>query len=112
LNTGVTCDAIGCIGKLADGRLASMVLDVEAFAEDCAHAAVVVSARQAPLLVCAATLIDRRRLAHASRRCLALERPAFRAKRHTATGLCAAVDARHRRRYVRRPAYHQRTRSA
>jgi hypothetical protein len=35
LNTGVTCDAIGCIGKLADGRLASMVLDVEAFAEDC-----------------------------------------------------------------------------
>jgi hypothetical protein len=81
LNTGVTCDAIGCIGKLADGRLASMVLDVEAFAEDCAHAAVVVSARQAPLLVCAATLIDRRRLAHAWRRCLALERPAFRAKR-------------------------------
>jgi hypothetical protein len=109
LNTGVTCDAIGCIGKLADGRLASMVLDVEAFAEDCAHAAVVVSARQAPLLVCAATLIDRRRLAHAWRRCLL---PAFRANRHTATGLCAAVDARHRRRYVRRPAYHQRTRSA
>jgi competence protein ComEC len=44
LNTGVTCDAIGCIGRLADGRLASMALDVEAFAEDCARAAVVVSA--------------------------------------------------------------------
>src|SRR5262249_62149241 len=59
LNTGVVCDAIGCIGKLADGRLASMVLDVEAFAEDRARAAVVVSARQAPSLACAAPLIDR-----------------------------------------------------
>ena len=27
---GVTCDAIGCIGKLTDGRLASMVLEIEA----------------------------------------------------------------------------------
>ncbi len=59
LNTGVTCDAVGCIGKLADGRLASMVLEVEAFAEDCARAAVVVSAREAPSFRCAATLIDR-----------------------------------------------------
>jgi competence protein ComEC len=59
LNTGVTCDAIGCVGKLADGRLASMVLDAEAFAEDCGRAAVVVSARQAPSSLCAATLIDR-----------------------------------------------------
>ena len=59
LNAGVTCDAIGCVGKLADGRLASMVLDVEAFAEDCGRAAVVVSARQAPSLPCAAALIDR-----------------------------------------------------
>ncbi|MGB8997549.1 MAG: hypothetical protein WCC43_00260, partial [Pseudolabrys sp.] len=37
LNTGVTCDAIGCIGRLADGRLASMALEVEAFAENCAR---------------------------------------------------------------------------
>ena len=56
LNTGVTCDAIGCIGRLADGRLASMALEVEAFAEDCARAAVVVSARGAPSSSCAATL--------------------------------------------------------
>jgi competence protein ComEC len=59
LNAGVTCNAIGCVGKLADGRLASMALDIEAFVEDCARAAVVVSARQAPSLPCAATLIDR-----------------------------------------------------
>ena len=59
LHDGVICDAIGCIGKLADGRLASMALNVEAFAEDCARAAVVVSAREAPG-ACAATLIDRK----------------------------------------------------
>lgn len=38
LSNGVTCDAIGCIGKLGDGRLISMVLGIEAFAEDCARA--------------------------------------------------------------------------
>ncbi|MGC1590226.1 MAG: hypothetical protein WA770_08905 [Pseudolabrys sp.] len=50
----MTCDAIGCIGRLADGRLASMALEVEAFAENCARAAVVVSAREAPTSSCAA----------------------------------------------------------
>jgi competence protein ComEC len=59
LNDGVSCDAIGCVGKLGDGRLVSMVLEIEAFAEDCARAAVVVSAREAPPSACAATLIDR-----------------------------------------------------
>jgi competence protein ComEC len=59
LHDGVRCDAAGCIGKLKDGRLVSMALSVEAFAEDCARAAVVVSPRQAPG-DCAATLIDRK----------------------------------------------------
>ncbi len=59
LHDGVRCDAIGCIGHFADGRLASMVLNIEAFAEDCARAAVVVSGREAPG-ECTATLIDRR----------------------------------------------------
>ena len=36
LGDGVNCDAIGCIGRLSDGRLISMVLGPEAFAEDCA----------------------------------------------------------------------------
>jgi competence protein ComEC len=58
LHDGVQCDAVGCIGRLADGRLVSFVLSVEGFAEDCARAAVVVSAREAPRH-CAATLIDR-----------------------------------------------------
>ena len=58
LNDGVQCDAVGCIGRLKDGRLVSMALSPEAFAEDCARAAVVVSPREAPG-DCAAILIDR-----------------------------------------------------
>jgi competence protein ComEC len=59
LRDGVTCDAIGCVGRFKDGRLAAMVLSVEAFAEDCKRAAVVVSARQAQI-ACAAALVDRK----------------------------------------------------
>jgi competence protein ComEC len=59
LANGVTCDAIGCIGRLGDGRLISMVLALEAFAEDCARAAVVVSVREAMSPNCVATLVDR-----------------------------------------------------
>ena len=51
------CDAAGCIGRLADGRLVAFALSAEAFAEDCARAAVVISAREASA-ACAATLID------------------------------------------------------
>jgi len=59
LRDGVQCDAAGCIGRLADGRLVSQALSVEAFAEDCARAAVVVSPREAPG-DCKALLIDRK----------------------------------------------------
>ncbi len=59
LDAGVACDAVGCIGKLKDGRLVSMAFRAEAFIEDCARAAVVVSRREAPL-ACAAALIDRK----------------------------------------------------
>lgn len=59
LANGVRCDAIGCIGTLNDGRLISMVLGIEAIAEDCAHAAVIVSAREVPASGCAAIVVDR-----------------------------------------------------
>ncbi len=59
LAAGVRCDPAGCIGRLSDGRLVSMALSVEAFAEDCARTAVVVSAREAPG-ACAALLVDRK----------------------------------------------------
>jgi competence protein ComEC len=59
LSDGVTCDAIGCIGKLGDGRLISMALGLEALVEDCTRAAVVISLREAAASHCAATLVDR-----------------------------------------------------
>ena len=58
LKRGVVCDAIGCIGHLANGRLVSFVTAIEAFDEDCRRAAVVVSPRVAQR-PCAAKLIDR-----------------------------------------------------
>lgn len=58
LKDDVRCDAVGCIGTLKDGRFVSMALAAEAFAEDCARAAVVISPRSAPG-TCAALLIDR-----------------------------------------------------
>ena len=58
LTDGVRCDAVGCTAKLADGRLAAYALSVEAFEEDCARAAVVLSPREAPG-ACQALLIDR-----------------------------------------------------
>jgi competence protein ComEC len=59
LAAGIACDAVGCIGHLANGRLASFVTAIEGFEEDCRRAAVVVSPRQAQL-PCAAKLIDRK----------------------------------------------------
>jgi competence protein ComEC len=59
LRAGVQCDAIGCIGRLFDGRLVTVALTAEALTEDCARAAVVVSPRDAPG-ACAAILVDRK----------------------------------------------------
>ena len=52
------CDAIGCTATLRDGRTVAFASSVEAFAEDCARAAIVLSSRTAPGR-CQATLIDR-----------------------------------------------------
>jgi competence protein ComEC len=58
LSAGVKCDTDGCVGRLADGRLVSLALTVDAFADDCAKALVVVSPREAPG-PCQALLVDR-----------------------------------------------------
>ena len=58
LADGFRCDEFGCIGRLDDGRLVSHVLAPDAFEEDCARAAVVITERQAPP-DCAALAIDR-----------------------------------------------------
>ncbi len=58
LGQGIACDDAGCIARLADGSLVALVRALEAFEEDCRHAAVVVTARRAPP-GCAALVIDR-----------------------------------------------------
>lgn len=59
LASGVLCEASGCIGQLRDNKLIAMPLSVDAFAEDCERALVVVSPREAPGH-CRALLIDRK----------------------------------------------------
>lgn len=54
-----TCDQIGCVGQLADGRAVSLVLDQTAFAEDCLRASVVVTPLFAPVGCAAPVVIDR-----------------------------------------------------
>src|SRR5262249_10246083 len=57
LAQGFACDPVGCIARLRDGALAAIVLDPEAFQEDCARAKIVLTARSAPPS-CRATLVD------------------------------------------------------
>jgi competence protein ComEC len=59
LGDGFRCDHAGCIGRLPDGTLVALARTIEAFAEDCRRAAVVVSVREAPP-GCAALVVDRR----------------------------------------------------
>jgi competence protein ComEC len=71
LADGVSCDDLGCVTPLADGRLVALALRIDALADDCSRAALVVTARPAPP-DCAAMVVDRQRLA--SQGALALTR--------------------------------------
>jgi competence protein ComEC len=59
LLNGFRCDEAACIASLPDGKLVSQVIEPDAFEEDCARAAVVVTTREWPDQ-CKATVIDRR----------------------------------------------------
>jgi competence protein ComEC len=59
LRDGIRCDESGCIARLADGKLVSLVLAPDAFPEDCRRASLVVTPREAPP-GCTATAIDRK----------------------------------------------------
>jgi competence protein ComEC len=48
LGEGIACDPLGCVGKLADGQIASYVFAPDAFEEDCRRAAIIVATRDAP----------------------------------------------------------------
>ena len=58
---GVSCDEAGCVAQMADGAFVTLALRPDALADDCERAALVVTARQAPL-ACRAPVIDRERL--------------------------------------------------
>lgn len=61
LTAGVSCDDGGCAVQSAGGALVALALRPEALADDCARAALIVTARQVPGN-CAATVIDAERL--------------------------------------------------
>jgi competence protein ComEC len=61
LADGVSCDAAGCVAQLPDGGFVALALRPEALADDCARAAVIVTARQVSA-DCAALVIGRERL--------------------------------------------------
>jgi competence protein ComEC len=48
LAKGVACDALGCVARLSGGRIVALAIKRDAFADDCAAAAVVVSRYEAP----------------------------------------------------------------
>jgi competence protein ComEC len=61
LGEGVSCDEAGCVVAMADGDLVARALRADALADDCARAALVVTARQPPR-DCGAATIDQARL--------------------------------------------------
>src|ERR1700687_2627719 len=48
LAEGVSCDEAGCVAQLADGAFVALALRPGALSDDCEHAALLVTARQAP----------------------------------------------------------------
>jgi len=61
LGEGVSCDETGCVTQSAGGAFVALALRPEALGDDCARAALVVTARQAPA-ACGASVIDMERL--------------------------------------------------
>ena len=97
LAAGRTCDGIGCIAHLPDGRIVALALDRAAFVDDCRLAALVVTPLAAPAACAGGVFIDRDRLAVTG--ALALferpmperaEQPAPQPRRH---GIAMAPDS-------------------
>jgi ComEC/Rec2-related protein len=59
LAAGLTCDDVGCIGRLRDGPIIAIVRGTAAFEEDCRRAALVLTAREAPR-DCGTHVVDRK----------------------------------------------------
>lgn len=61
--SGVACDERGCIGRAIDGRYVALVHKRDAFLEDCARVAILITPLYAPQGCGAPIVIDRRKLA-------------------------------------------------
>jgi competence protein ComEC len=61
LAEGISCDEAGCVAQMADGGFVTLALRPDALEDDCARAALVVTARQAPP-ACRSPVIDQDRL--------------------------------------------------
>jgi competence protein ComEC len=61
LGRGASCDGEGCVAPMADGRFVALSLKPDGLADDCAHAALIVTAMPAPS-GCEATVIELKRL--------------------------------------------------
>ncbi len=61
IGEGVSCDAEGCVLPMADGRLVALSMQPQGLFDDCARAALIVSARRPPP-ACRATVIELDRL--------------------------------------------------
>jgi competence protein ComEC len=73
-----SCDKIGCVGHLKDGRTIAVVLDKYAFAEDCARADIIVTPHFAPSGCAAGLVIDRDRLKQTGALTLSLAQDGWR----------------------------------
>lgn len=58
LADGFSCDPAGCVARLGDGTRIAIAHSAEAFADDCAHAELLITRRDPPA-DCAAAVIDR-----------------------------------------------------
>jgi competence protein ComEC len=61
LGEAVSCDESGCVTQLSDGGLVALALKPDALSDDCARAALLVTARQPPPSY-AASVVDQPRL--------------------------------------------------
>jgi competence protein ComEC len=67
LRAATACDRSGCVGRLADGAAVALVLQIEAFEEDCRRARLVITPLAAPAFCrSSADVIDRATLASAA----------------------------------------------
>jgi competence protein ComEC len=61
LGNGASCDGEGCVAPMADGRFVALSLKPDGLADDCARAALIVTAMPVPP-ACEATVIELKRL--------------------------------------------------